>query len=512
MDSIIALINTKTKLIKSKHNFKSQPKLDELEALYSIHPDKSDDEICKLLYGSITKKKSFSVIKYRLLDRLITEVIMASGDESNLTSVSYAVQIAIKYYYSAAILLKNGERTSAINLLEKCLTIALKFSLTEYVVISLKILLNHYAFINVDKNKMNHYIRLRQKHLEIYQQEAIVLEYNARMSYLYVTKSGGFNDAELLDIKNMVYHLEVIKNTYTSNTILTHSYDLIFFYYNYLKSYEKALETANEALRVYKKMKVKELFGTYQMQNNIATVYFNMKEYDNANIWFEKQFAFLSVGSVPWFRTTSIYFLNLMYIKDYKKLIEISSQVLANKNLNKLTTFSEQWYIREAFIHLLIHVYSDQFKLIEPHKLKPFSSSKFMNNITFHSKDKQGQNISILVVQFLHLLALGNYEIIFDKVDALKQYTFRYLRNDNTFRSNCFIKMLLEMVRADFNPIRTERYTATLLQRLVESDIIIDDKNSRVEIIPYEDLWEIAMEILRQNMIKQNKENKKIKK
>jgi hypothetical protein len=60
------------------------------------------------------------------------------------------------------------------------------------------------------------------------------------------------------------------------------------------------------------------------------------------------------------------------------------------------------------------------------------------------------------------LLQRKDYNAIIDRTDSLNQYAYRYLRHDDSFRSNCMIKMVIQMTKADFQPVRTERYTADL--------------------------------------------------
>ena len=96
----------------------------------------------------------------------------------------------------------------------------------------------------------------------------------------------------------------------------------------------------------------------------------------------------------------------------------------------------------------------------------------------------------------LFLLLDNKYSQIIDRVDSLTQYTYRYLHKDETFRSNCFIKMLLLMVKADFHPIRTKTYTTDLKKKLDSSHLITDERSTQVEIIPYDYLWELIIELL----------------
>jgi hypothetical protein len=53
------------------------------------------------------------------------------------------------------------------------------------------------------------------------------------------------------------------------------------------------------------------------------------------------------------------------------------------------------------------------------------------------------------------------------------------------------IKMVVQMTKADFNPIRTERYTADLYKQLEQVKLAGSGENIETEIIPYEVLWSI---------------------
>jgi hypothetical protein len=133
---------------------------------------------------------------------------------------------------------------------------------------------------------------------------------------------------------------------------------------------------------------------------------------------------------------------------------------------------------------------------ISPRKDSSFRISKFLNEVPVYSKDKRGLNIAILIIQFLFLLHKRRYSELIDRADALKQYCYRYLRKDDTFRSHCFIRMLLQIPRADFNRIRTERYAESYMKKLKSVPLIVSDQSIEVEVIPYDDLWEMTLELL----------------
>ena len=108
--------------------------------------------------------------------------------------------------------------------------------------------------------------------------------------------------------------------------------------------------------------------------------------------------------------------------------------------------------------------------------------------------------MSLLIFQFIFLLFEKKYNNVIDRVDALNQYAYRYLRVDTNLRSNCFIKMLTKIPKADFHPIRVEAYTKSLHNKLVDTPKIISSQALSIEVIPYENLWELVMDILYKNL------------
>ncbi len=154
---------------------------------------------------------------------------------------------------------------------------------------------------------------------------------------------------------------------------------------------------------------------------------------------------------------------------------------------------TELFLIIQAYIHYLI-----ELKKIIPTKDTPdFRLNKFLNQVPEYSKDKSGANVSILLIQILFLLKDGKYTKIIDRMEALKLYSYRHLRKDENFRSQCFFRMLNEMIRADFKKkgtlFRTEKWLKKLESVKIERFPNAADK----EILPYEDMWELVLEQLK---------------
>lgn len=497
MELIYALLNMKKDLVKKRGDAQISKKLDEFEQLLSENDALTDHEINLSLYGKRNLSPTYYSLKYRMEERLINELFMLCSLEEDLSSTNKAAIQIEKNTLIAHLFIKNFYRNEGMILLEKEFKLAKKFTLPELTVKQLKTIVNHYSFGEPNSKKLKYYMHELENEMNIYYDENYIRKCNAIMSNMYVSSKGGFQKSQLENMKDMVEKMQEIKKRYKTHYIISFVGDLTFFYYQTVGNYKIALKLASETLQEITSLPVLDKFGVYQSKRNIATAQFHLQNYIEATIIFTDAISLLTNGSRQWFNTTSLYYLNLIYARDYEKLLELSISVLYHKNLSKFPYFEEQWKLREAYLHFLIK--SEIIKLYEHQKkaVKPFSLSKFINSVPFHAKDKSGQNITIIIIQVLFLLLDNKYGKIIDKIDSLTQYTYRYLHKDETFRSNCFIKMLLLMIKADFHPARTLALTSDLMKKLKNSHLITDEKSTQVEIIPYDYLWELIIEILK---------------
>jgi hypothetical protein len=95
------------------------------------------------------------------------------------------------------------------------------------------------------------------------------------------------------------------------------------------------------------------------------------------------------------------------------------------------------------------------------------------------------------------LLQQKRYDALIDRVEAIEKYKDRYLDKENNFRSNIFVRLLLEIPKRDFSFTQISRKTEKLVARLNEAPLEIANQSHDLEILPYEDTWEIILEELR---------------
>ncbi|MEZ4909384.1 MAG: hypothetical protein R2774_00845 [Saprospiraceae bacterium] len=496
MNLISALYNLKSNLKKRRSDYRYSQKLSEFESILAENPEIDDTEACFKLYGTKKLSQAYKSLKFRLEEKLINDVFdLCSIEEDTKSSVTAAIHLK-KLSVVSQVLRKNFFEQESVVFIERLLSQSKKQNFAFIALDQLAILLNLHGFVEPNKVKFEKTIADLDYYLEMYMSELKLKKVYAQISHLYVMNKGGLNKKQLQIVKELVFDVKDFKEKYKSNFFISFVSDLMYFYYQNIGDYENALHVAQSTLDELSVMEIKDKLGMYQCKKNMAICHFFLQNYEESSLYFEEVIEVVTPGTRNWFNATSLYFLNLINSKSYPALIELSLKVLSNKNLEKHPYFYEQWKIREAYLHLLIKLKKIHLTNEQNKTLKPFSIHKFINSVYLPSKDKTGQNITIQVLQIMFLLLDNKYGKIMDKIESLTQYTYRYLNNDETFRSNCFIRMLVQMVKADFHPIRTKTYTESLKKKLDHSRLIIDERSAQVEILPYDFLWNNMMEIL----------------
>ena len=116
-----------------------------------------------------------------------------------------------------------------------------------------------------------------------------------------------------------------------------------------------------------------------------------------------------------------------------------------------------------------------------------------MNEVPIFSKDKEGNNIHILILKII--LNIGvNHDRIIDERDAIERYIERYLKK-NHLRSKLLLQMLIQIPSSHFNRSTLEYRTNKLYTRLQNAKKLEGFDPSR-EIIPFERLWEMVLNLL----------------
>jgi hypothetical protein len=289
--------------------------------------------------------------------------------------------------------------------------------------------------------------------------------------------------------------LQKIINDYSTYQFKLYAYTVMAIRYEITDDHENTIRVCNEALHFFSDrghIATDTALFSFSFRKIPSLILLGrLKEAESVT---QECIQFKFVALFNWYQTQLYRYIIFLHLADYNKAYSIYKEAIEHPDFNRqYQNIKETWYIYEAHTY-----YFHLRKVINAplnDRLKKFRLNKFLNEIPGYSKDKRGMNISVLILHILFLLHQKEYGKIIDRVEALRTYTHRYLRKDATFRSNCFIKMLLQLPNANFHRVAVERKTADLRKKL-SSVGIINNQSAELEILPYEVLWEFVLDSL----------------
>ncbi|OWP62677.1 hypothetical protein CDA63_12955 [Hymenobacter amundsenii] len=194
-------------------------------------------------------------------------------------------------------------------------------------------------------------------------------------------------------------------------------------------------------------------------------------------------------SSGNWFYFLETYLLLAIHAKQYGQAVQLLQQARKNPYYSKQRPAAQQrWELYEAYV---------QFVRPEQSVLKMRHFTQLVQMVPDYSRDKQGYNVAILILQFLYFMQQRDIEGLLARLEGLRKYEQRHLRDPATLRSQLFFRLLVLIVKENFKPEACEKKGQPLLERLLAAPLP-GQAYGEIEIIPYEDLWELTLDMLRQ--------------
>jgi hypothetical protein len=478
--------------------FMPQEENSPLKKLFSIvNSDKFlDDEMAMLAIYGRRNLSAFSRVKSRLKDILIKAILLQN---TTMETEHSRVNEAMNQYRHALVSKFLAQRKIthlAIDIAEKALIKSMKYHSTENVLLLVRILIRHYGSAEYNKYKLNKYLEIQKKFSEIDHWEVKAENYFLDLQRTQLNSLATPSDSTKAKAKKYVEELEMVKGIHTY-FFYTFKYKVKAAYYEYQKDYEALLKLSDATLKELSTPDLRSNFSAHNINLRKAWALIQAERYEDAVLIGKKDLAKLPSGSLGWYFIAHYTLKAELYQGHYDKAIDLITQMVENPKFSRIgENYRELFYTTLGYIYLIIDSKLFDDLNIQNKRLPEFKLYKFLNTIPVFSKDKRGINVSILLMHIAFLLQRKDYNAIIDRVDSLNQYAYRYLRKDDSFRSNCMIKMVIQMTKADFNPIRTARYTQDLLKQLEQVKLAGSGENIETEIIPYEVLWKIMTKSL----------------
>lgn len=226
-----------------------------------------------------------------------------------------------------------------------------------------------------------------------------------------------------------------------------------------------------------------------------VSAHLQLKQYVEAQQTLGLLFTQVPHSSNNWFDAQDLQIRLSLAVQDFGKAHNHFQKLQKCKNLgNQPKDKRDLYMIYGLYTNFL--VLSGQIPNASPWSKR--KTTAYFRSTTVFDRDTRGVRVAMIIAELLYNIIELDYDAIENRIHSLKEYCSRYLKkNGENYRSNCFIKMLLEIPKANFHPEAARRKAANYHQKLLNHPLEIAMQPREVEIIPFEQLWHIIIHYLR---------------
>ena len=445
-----------------------------------------DITAAKYLYQSESKDAKFRKLKSRFKNKILKSILLFDTDEIFNNERGRVYYECLTYNQIIEIIIQlSGTTKLVFELVKEDYSKALKYNFYDILKNYSYYLISYYS-LKGDKKSL---VEEEQKYLTY-----IDLAHKEQFAkYMYMKIAVDFNrpipitNELLAAIKNDLNRfLEIRKEINNPEIDFYYFYLAFLFYENNNELYQilaicdeaEALMKSNPAIVTNTRRMVILLYKMKALLNN--------REFKSGlQLLNNEDTIVIPETSMNWYILKETEFKLYLQDKMIPEAYNVYDQVINNKSFKRqVAELTEKWKIYHAYL-----VFYDSFLNKGDYK---FSLPKFLNDVPVNSKDKSGYNFAIRVIEILFNAARKDYNLIFSKMDALRVYRTRYL-NDNTYKRNhLFLSILLKAEKSGFsNKEMANAIWPEIAELRKQNNYIIADW----EIIPYETLWDIFVEL-----------------
>lgn len=460
----------------------------------------SDEEMAWYLYGSANLSPEYRKLKSKFKDRLLDSLLNIDyTKKGKLTDYQKAYYDCHRRWLVFRILVAQQASTSAISLANKLLRQAEKYDFTFICVDLTSYLRLQYSFRESNSRRFEEINQLFHNYNEVLQAEALAEELYANLIVSFANKRMA-KDRVAKKASEYGERLKEPLGRYQSYRLQIYGYLIHLIRWEYSNNPVRQLEVCKEAIIHFESK-------PYQAQNPLQIFYFYkltchiyLRQFTEGKETGEYCLSLQKEGSFNWFKCCELLVYLFFQSGHYEEAPALVSRVLRHKEFNSLPENAKEiWKIFEAYLFFLHHL--QVTPCVEGRK---FKLARFINETPLSFKDKKGMNVNILIIRFLLLLQGKQLGQLVDEIEAMQQYIYRHLRSRQTLRSRNFLKMLILIPRHMFDPEVVNDHAGKYLEKLEEYPVQTFGLPWETEIIPFGQLWALALSCINQRGIKGN--------
>jgi hypothetical protein len=455
------------------------------------NPASTQHQLVREIYSrtNTANTTAFRKLRSRVQAKLLNHLYFLDHSDARLIVSRRFEMELLELFHQLSALHAEGDYGLSERLLRKCLRLAQLGDFTQYSVLAARLLRNLY----IDRRQGRQYKAIAKQLLKF--QQLLAMEDEADQLHAETRLALGgtvaMRRAMLPKLPTYITQLEELhRKARTFNT-----YHVL---YRVRLAHEELIGNHSEIIRI-----------TTEAARRLQQGKLNARRFDKRFNHFMIVYAYLR-GRQPvpglklaevyarefhptagnWFYFHEYYLLLALHAGHYERAQRVLLSVLKNPFFSKLRPAAlQRWDLLKAYVDFLM----------PPKITAQYLKSVAQWSITMpdYNRDKRGHNVAILVLQMLHYLRLRDLEAVLTRTERLRKYQQRHLREAATLRSRLFLRLLLLVVEKDFDADEIEERGQNVLKKLRAAPLP-GEAYAEIEIVPYEDLWSLTLQSLRE--------------
>lgn len=455
-------------------------------------PDMSVAQLTRTLYSNsaAASQTAMRKLRTRVQDKLLNHLFFLDYTDTRLLVSRRHELECLDLLHKATILFLEGEYQLSERLLRRCLRLALENDFTTYAELSAQRLRTLYA----DRGDSHQYKatdkELRQlRQLLEWEREAEQLLLDVRLAMLDTIAR---RQEIVPQVPSYLARLkELHAKAKTFNTFFA-LYRLQLIYAEMIGRYDEVIHYTNEANQLLAEGKLNTQRFDKRFNNFMSVLAHLRARQAPLGLQLAEEYVHdIHPTSSNWFYFYEHFVLLALHAADYEKALRLLQVAHKNPSYQKQRpTALASWELLEAYTELVQP--PDRLPTHRRSQLAVFAAIA----VPEYTRDKRGYNVAILVFQLLHYLQQRMLEPVLARLERLRKYQQRHLRDQAALRSRTFLRLLLLLPEANFDPNELVQSSQKLLAQLREAPLV-GEAEAQIEIIPYEDLWDFTLSTLR---------------
>lgn len=503
MQDLIELANiiTKTKLrnvelFNSGNDDQNDSKIQQFYDLVSEGHFQDDDEAAMHFYGKDKRTPGYQKLRKTLKDRLVNSLFIIDLKRASYTSRQKAYYESYKDWAAVKILMGKNAYTTAEGIIRQIIKVARKYEFTELLVDIYHTLRLFHGTRLGDFKKYEEYNKAFKHFEEIWIAENKVEEYYIDLSIRFINSKADKTDLQQKAIQYQEAISEYMER-YDSYQLQLCGWLIRLSVFTVVNDYESTLDLCEEAIGFFKQ---KEYVASVPLQVFLyqkCVCLGQLRHFDELEECIQDCLIHIEAGKLNWFKLHELKFLYYAHNSKYAEAFSLLTMVMGHKSFPQLPgNIQETWLISEAYLIFLKEAGQLKIEDKKAESTSNFRLAKFLNEIEIFTKDKKGMNVPVLIAEFLFKLVTNKHDELIDRAEAINKYRSRYLKNDLLIRSNLFLQMLLQVPKNAFKRELVTEKADAYYQDLISIPIETANQTYEIEIIPYEKLWDVVLDLL----------------